>query len=306
MIRKSEDQKMEVMPQRGVLLIDKPAGMTSHDVVARVRRVFGLRRVGHAGTLDPEATGLLIVAIGNITRLIDLYQEKPKSYVGEVVFGTETDSYDSTGKVVAHYDMPALTEELLASVADRFRGDILQYPPIVSALKVQGKRLYQYHRDSEDVVIKARKVHISSFEYQLIDSATIQISVVCSPGTYIRSIAHDLGVALGGGAYLRNLRRVSSGDFSVEQAVSLENIQPSTVLAPKDAFRGIDTIGISGEQLAKVRNGMKVEFESGLGGEVIVFDKTMGALTMWEQVVGLYKRESGQIYKAGVILPPIN
>ncbi len=297
---------MEVMPQRGVLLIDKPAGMTSHDVVARVRRVFGLRRVGHAGTLDPEATGLLIVAIGNITRLIDLYQEKPKSYVGEVVFGTETDSYDSTGKVVARYDMPAVTEELLDSVVDRFRGDILQYPPIVSALKVKGKRLYQYHRDSEDVVIKARKVHVSSFGYRVIDSATIQISVVCGPGTYIRSIAHDLGVALGGGAYLRNLRRVSSGDFSVEQAVSLENIQPSTVLAPIDAFIGIDTIGISGEQLAKVKNGMKVEFDSGLGDEVIVFDKTRGELTMWEQVVGLYKRESGQIYKAGVILPLIN
>lgn len=297
---------MIVTPQRGVVLIDKPAGMTSHDVVARVRRIFGIRRVGHAGTLDPEATGLLIVALGNITRLIDLFQAKPKSYLGEVVFGIETDSYDSTGKVVARYDMPPITEELMARVEERFRGDILQYPPIVSALKVQGKRLYQYHRDSEDVALKARPVHISSFSYRIIDSMTIQIGVVCSPGTYIRSIAHDLGVALGGGAHLRNLRRIASGEFKVDNAVSLDDLQPSSVLSPSDAFRGIDTIGISGEQLAKARNGMKVEFDSGLGDEVLVFDRTMGDLATWDQVVGLYRRESEQIYKAGVILPLIN
>lgn len=162
--------------------MDKPLGMTSHDVVSKVRRVYGLKRVGHAGTLDPDATGLLVIALGNITRLLDYFQAGSKAYEGEVVFGIETDSYDSTGTVVAQYDMDPITRERLDEAIAPLLGEIMQFPPLVSALKVDGKRLYEYHRESKHVEVKARKVRIDTLEYQIIDESTARIKVICSPG----------------------------------------------------------------------------------------------------------------------------
>ncbi|NNN19239.1 MAG: tRNA pseudouridine(55) synthase TruB [Acidimicrobiaceae bacterium] len=294
-------------PSRGLVLVDKPAGMTSHDVVARLRRIYGQKRIGHAGTLDPGATGLLVIAIGNITRLLDYFQAKTKRYVGDVVFGIETDSYDSDGTVVARSPVESLDLPRLDEAVSRLQGDISQLPPIVSALKLNGKRLYQYHRESLEVEIKPRQVRIDSIAYSTTDEPNvIHIEVVCSPGTYIRSIAHDLGAALEIGAHLRNLRRLESGSFRVEDAYSLGDLTSDAIMDPISALSDFTVRGLNSEQAARARNGSMV----GLPDEgidcVLLFDAGDGPLVNWDQLIGLYQRDSGDRFRASVILPLIN
>lgn len=292
---------------RGLVLIDKPAGMTSHDVVARLRRIYGQKRIGHAGTLDPEATGLLVVALGNITRLLDHFQAKTKKYSGEVVFGIETDSYDSTGAVVSRVEVPSLDIDLLRGAIAGMHGEISQMPPVVSALKVDGKRLYQYHRESRTVEIKPRKVHIGSFSFSPADEPNvIRIEVVCGAGTYIRSIAHDLGQALGVGAHLRNLRRLQSGSFSIDEASSIEDIGNETTMHPASALRDFTVVGLGGSLVSGARDGTKVALEGLTSDQVVLFDAGKGPLTEWGQLIGLYRRQSGDVYQPSVILPAIN
>ncbi len=292
---------------RGLVLIDKPAGLTSHDVIARLRKIYGQKRIGHAGTLDPEATGLLVVALGNITRLLDHFQAKTKKYSGEVVFGIETDSYDSTGAVVSKVEVPSLDLGLLGRTIAGMHGEISQLPPVVSALKVDGKRLYQYHRESLAVEIKPRNIHINSLSFSQADEPNvIRIEVVCGAGTYIRSIAHDLGQALGVGAHLRNLRRLQSGSFSVDEARSIEDIGNDTTMHPASALRDFTVVGLGGSLVSRARDGSKVVLEGMTSDQVVLFDAGQGLLTEWGQLVGLYKRHSGDVYEPSVILPAIN
>jgi tRNA pseudouridine55 synthase len=208
----------------GILLIDKPAGWTSHDVVAKARGITGQRRIGHTGTLDPMATGLLLLCLGQATRLVEYLTGHDKRYTGVVQLGRTTTTDDAEGKTIQERPVPELTPAALAASVARFRGAISQRPPAFSALKVQGKRAYDLARAGEDVKLAERAVTIHRFDAELLAADTVVIDVVCSSGTYIRSLARDLGEAIGCGGHLTALRRESAGPFSVKDAISLDGL----------------------------------------------------------------------------------
>lgn len=222
----------------GLLIVDKPRNCTSHDVVDRVRRVLGERKVGHSGTLDPDATGVLLCGVGDATRLLrflDVVHLEGrtttfKTYRGSVVLGTETDSLDATGRETATHDMSKLIAELSVGglqdfVDARFRGTIEQVPPMVSAIRVDGRRLHDLARAGMEVERQAREVTIHDIRILALRDNVIDIEVSCSSGTFIRSLAADIGRALGGGAHLQDLRRTAIGPFTVAEAVTLEEFE---------------------------------------------------------------------------------
>ena len=211
--------------ESGVLNIDKPQGMTSHDVVARVRRLTGIRRVGHAGTLDPLATGVLLVCVGNATRIVEYLQRGQKVYETTVRLGQETDTYDADGEIVAESPVPDFSLEELDRALDAFRGEIVQTPPAYSAIKQNGQPLYKLARAGREVTAPQRQVTIDAIEILDWQKPDLRLRITCSPGTYIRSIAHDLGQALGVGGHVLTLRRVASGSWRVEDAVTLAALE---------------------------------------------------------------------------------
>ncbi len=220
-----------------VLLIDKPLNWTSFQVVNKlrweIRRTFNIKKikVGHAGTLDPLATGLLVICTGKMTKQINTFQGQIKEYTGTFVLGSTTPSYDLETEINETFTTQHITERLIHDTTKQFIGDIQQYPPIFSAIKKDGKRLYEFARAGEDVEIKPRTIHISEFEITNIDTSAspesnvivVDFRVVCSKGTYIRSLANDFGKALKSGAHLSALRRTKIGDFDVMRAVSIES-----------------------------------------------------------------------------------
>ncbi|MEW6426443.1 MAG: tRNA pseudouridine(55) synthase TruB [Thermodesulfobacteriota bacterium] len=204
----------------GVLLVDKPAGPSSFAMVRQVRRLLGVRKVGHAGTLDPLASGLLVICVGRgATRLSARFMEGRKRYEAILALGVETDSFDGEGQVTATAPVPDIGDDELARLADRFRGEILQTPPPFSALKHKGKPLYHYARKGEVVVKEARPVQVHELSLTRLDRARLALTVECGKGTYIRSLAADIGRELGCGAHLAALRRTACGGFSVADAV---------------------------------------------------------------------------------------
>jgi tRNA pseudouridine55 synthase len=211
-----------------VILIDKPLEWTSFQVVNKVRwlirKKFGIKKikVGHAGTLDPLATGLLILCTGKFTKKIETYQAQEKEYTGTITLGGTTPSYDLETEIDERFDIADISEEEIKKASEQFIGDIQQQPPVFSALKKDGKRLYDYAREGKAVDIPSRTIHISEFEITGIDLPHVNFRVVCSKGTYIRSLAHDFGKALNNGGHLSSLRRTRIGDFKVESAVSIE------------------------------------------------------------------------------------
>jgi len=207
----------------GMTVIDKPAGITSHDVVNQLRRHFGEKRIGHAGTLDPGATGVLVVAVGNATRLMRFVSGVDKSYVGEIVLGRTTSSLDDHGETTGEFDMRGVTlEEARAVVRDHLTGEIEQVPPMVSALKIDGRRLHELAREGIEVERQPRPVTVARFDLEATDDPLVLLATVdCSSGTYIRTLADDLGRLLGGGAHLRNLRRTRVGRFTLDDATSI-------------------------------------------------------------------------------------
>lgn len=220
--------KVEDFQEGKVLLIDKPLHWTSFQVVNKlrweIRRAFKIKKikVGHAGTLDPLATGLLVICTGKMTKNIDTFQAQTKEYTGTFVLGSTTPSYDLETEIDHTFPTEHLTEELIHSATTQFIGDIAQFPPVFSALKKDGKRLYEFARAGEAVDIPSRQVHISAFEITRINNLEVDFRVVCSKGTYIRSLANDFGKALNSGAHLSALRRTKIGDFDVENAVGIE------------------------------------------------------------------------------------
>jgi len=219
-----------------VLLINKPSGWTSFDVVNKMRGAIrnflrehseeskakaGKIKVGHAGTLDPLATGLLIICTGKLTKRIDEFMAKEKEYTGNITFGASTASYDSETPPEHIFETSYLTKEEITNASKSFIGDIQQIPPMYSAIKIDGKKLYELARKGETVEIKPREVHIKEFELSQFELPTVSFRIVCSKGTYIRSIAHDLGKALNNGAYLSSLRRTRIGEFKVEDAMEV-------------------------------------------------------------------------------------
>jgi tRNA pseudouridine55 synthase len=210
-------------PFDGALLVDKPSGPTSHDIVDRLRRRFSIKKVGHAGTLDPNATGLLILLLGRGTKLSDKLMAADKVYEGTLKLGETTNSYDADGEVTATAPVPALTLEQINEAAAAFVGDLMQAPPMVSAAKVGGVPLYKLARKGIEVERKARLVHIYNFRFSGYAEPIGTFRVACTKGTYVRSLVHDLGQKLGCGAHLATLRRLDSGKFSVNDAVSFDD-----------------------------------------------------------------------------------
>ena len=208
----------------GALLIDKPAGPTSHDVVDAIRRRFQIKKVGHCGTLDPNATGLLIIVLGRATKLSEKLMSDDKVYEGTVKFGETTNSYDADGELLSSLPVPPLTIESLNAATASFIGDLMQTPPMVSAVKIAGVPLYKLARKGIEVERKARLIHIYQFQFSAYTEPIGQFRVVCTKGTYVRSLAHELGQNLGCGAHLATLRRAASGKFDVSAALRLDAI----------------------------------------------------------------------------------
>lgn len=206
----------------GAILVDKPSGPTSHDVVDAIRRKFGIKKVGHCGTLDPNATGLLIIVLGRGTKLSERLMGDDKVYEGTVKFGEATDSYDSDGELTASLPVPTMTLDALNEIAATFIGDQMQVPPMVSAIKKNGVPLYKLARKGVEVEREPRLVHIYNFRFTEYAEPLGKCRVACTKGTYIRSLAHDLGQKLGCGAHLSELRRSASGKFDVADAITLE------------------------------------------------------------------------------------
>ncbi|MEM9226977.1 MAG: tRNA pseudouridine(55) synthase TruB [Verrucomicrobiota bacterium] len=210
----------------GVLLVDKPVGLTSHDVVDRLRRKLKMKRIGHAGTLDPNATGLLIMLVGRATKVSQYLMSLDKAYEGTLKLGEETDSYDRDGEVRATYPVPEdLDEAKISEVLQGFVGDQYQTPPMFSAKKVEGVPLYKLARKGKEVEREPRFIRISEIELLSVDLPYASFGLACSKGTYVRTIAHDVGKKLGCGAYLDQLRRIAVGHFHVDDAVTLDEIE---------------------------------------------------------------------------------
>jgi tRNA pseudouridine55 synthase len=237
-----------------VAVVDKAAGWTSHDVVAKARGILGTRRVGHSGTLDPDATGVLVLGVGRVTRCLRFLTVLPKSYVGEIVLGTETSTLDAAGDVVATHDMTAVTDEQVQAAAAALTGPILQIPPMVSAVKVGGRRLHELARAGQEVERAPRPVTVFRFEVAPVGGrpGVYRAEVDCSSGTYVRTLAADVGRALGGGAHLRGLRRTAVGSFDLASARPLEQVE---VLPPREALRDHPSVVVEGDVAAAVRHG---------------------------------------------------
>ncbi|MBM3834207.1 MAG: tRNA pseudouridine(55) synthase TruB [Verrucomicrobia bacterium] len=218
-------------PFDGALLIDKPVGPTSHDVVEAIRRQFHVKKVGHSGTLDPNATGLLVLLLGRATKLSEKLMSSDKVYEGSMKFGEVTDSYDAQGELVSSLPVPPATLEQLNEIAATFVGDHMQVPPMVSAVKKDGVPLYKLARKGIEVERKPRLVHIYSFRFSAYTEPIGQFRVACTKGTYVRTLAQDFGQKLGCGAHLATLRRLVSGSFDVANAIPFEDV---LVWAPRD------------------------------------------------------------------------
>ena len=214
----------EFDPLDGAVLIDKPVGPTSHDVVDAIRRRFQIKKVGHCGTLDPNASGLLIIVLGRGTKLSEKMMSADKVYEGAIKFGETTASYDADGELTASLPVPPLTLEQINEMAAAFAGDLMQLPPMVSAIKKDGVPLYKLARKGIEVERKERLIHIYSFRFNDYHEPIGDFRVACTKGTYVRTLAHDLGQKIGCGAHLASLRRIVSGKFNVAEAAPLDQV----------------------------------------------------------------------------------
>jgi tRNA pseudouridine55 synthase len=243
----------------GLVVVDKEAGWTSHDVVARCRGIFGQRRVGHAGTLDPDATGVLLVGLGRATRLMRFLAALPKTYTTDIVLGTATSTLDASGEVLGTYDMTHVTPDQVRAAAAGLTGEIEQLPPMVSAVKVGGRRLHELARQGIEVERPTRTVTVYRFDTDPERPGVYRAEVECSSGTYIRVLAHDLGRALGGGAHVAELRRTRIGSFGEADMRMLDHIGPDDVLTPAGAMRDLDAVTVAPATAATIRTGLPLD-----------------------------------------------
>ena len=256
----------------GVLVLDKPPGVTSHDVVDAVRRTLGTRKVGHAGTLDPGATGILLIGVGKATRFLSYAQAAPKRYVAGARFGASTTTQDAWGEVVATAE-PDFTEGRLLDAIAALSGEIEQIPPMVSAVKIGGEKLYEKARRGEEVERAARRVTI--YELKLLkhepESASATLEVLCSGGTYVRTLIHDLGQSLGCGAHMTSLRRTAAAGFTEMDAIALDAVDVSSLRPLGDAVRELPRIDVDDEMARAVSHGKPLPLDAPPGDHVAVF-----------------------------------
>jgi tRNA pseudouridine55 synthase len=246
----------------GLAVLDKPAGMTSHDVVARCRRVFGQKRVGHAGTLDPDATGVLLVGLGRATRLMQFMTGLEKSYRAEVVLGIATSTLDASGSVTGTWDMAGVGVDAARGAAATLTGTIQQVPPMVSAVKVGGRRLHQLAREGVEVERPPRTITVRRFDVVACDHGVLSVEIDCSSGTYVRVLAADLGARLGGGAHVRALRRTRVGPWAEADAVGLDAVSVEDVLAPAQALPWLDAVQVEGPVATSVGHGRVLDLSA--------------------------------------------
>jgi tRNA pseudouridine55 synthase len=282
----------------GLCVVDKAPGWTSHDVVAKARGLLGTRRVGHAGTLDPGATGVLLLGVGRVTRLMRFLSGLPKSYVGEVVLGAETSTLDDEGDVTATHDMAGVRLEDVRAAAARFVGDIEQVPPMVSAVRVGGRRLHELAREGIEVDRAPRRVTVHSLAIEgTAEPHVFRMAVECSSGTYVRTLAADLGHALGGGAHLRRLRRTAVGPYALAEATPLDDLR---VQPPVEAVRGLDRVAVGDDVAVAVSHGRVLDRgDLGIAGDgpwAVVHEASGELLAVYEP--------RGERAKPAVVLAP--
>jgi tRNA pseudouridine55 synthase len=282
----------------GFAIVDKPPGMTSHDVVGRARKQLAERRIGHAGTLDPDATGVLLLGIGRATRLLQFLSGCDKTYVAEIELGIETDTLDAAGVVTARHDMSSVTVDEVVAASEQFIGDIEQVPPMVSAIKIDGRRLHELAREGIEVERPPRRVHIAKLEIEPLGPLVFRAEIDCSSGTYIRSLAADLGRALGGGAHLRALRRTRVGRFAIDEACTLDALEVRPMI---DAMRGTPIVAVSDDVASLVGNG-RVFARDDLGvGEG---DGPWNVVSSSGELLAVYASHGSERVKPTVVLVP--
>lgn len=255
----------------GVLVVDKPVGLTSHDIVQIIRRGTGIRRAGHTGTLDPRASGVLVVLIGPAVRLSEYVSASDKRYQATIRLGSSTDTYDAEGRVTGYASVDSITEEMFEQALSEFVGEIEQVPPPYSAVKVKGRKAYDMAREGEEVQLEPRLIHVYSLELLEWDPPEAVVDVFCSSGTYVRSLANDLGTSLGCGAHLVGLRRTKSGRFTLRDAVSLRRLQDSFhagdwykfLIPAAEALGDWPMVELNAEEVELVRHGHRVSGREG-------------------------------------------
>lgn len=280
----------------GILLIDKPYGITSHDVVNEIRRRFGTKRVGHAGTLDPAATGLLVVAVGPATRFLQYLPLEPKQYRGEITFGRTTTTQDVEGEVTSEQPVPEDLHVALEATIPKFLGLVQQLPPMFSAVKKGGKPLYSYARKGENVEREPRTVHIAAIELLGWAGATADVRVICSGGTYLRTLAADIGEAVGCGAFLSKLNRERVGRFHLEDSIPLDAADLQHLIPLEDALPPVPIVRLTDEQLVAIRHGQAIRMREPLDATVV------GLSAAEEGIVGM-ARLFGNVLQPECVIP---
>jgi len=289
----------------GVLIVDKPSGLTSHDVVARVRRILKEKAVGHLGTLDPLATGVLPLVLGNMTRLAQFYLASEKSYEGMIRFGFATDTYDAEGERVGPEEQPSLSLERVCEMAARFRGEIEQMPPPFSAKKVHGIPAYRLARQKKPVLLEKIKVSVKEFEIVELEGARARFRARVASGTYMRSVAHDMGQMAGCGAHLESLRRTAVAEFELKDAHTLEELERSALggeaieellVHPRKLLPSIPAVTATEEIAARIRHGRPVNLpELSRAREVKVFYGQ-------RELIAISTRVAGTLFHPRIVL----
>jgi tRNA pseudouridine55 synthase len=287
----------------GVLVIDKPQGLTSHDVVNRVRRILGQKSVGHLGTLDPSATGILPMVVGNLTRLAQFYLHSEKCYEGVIRFGFATDTYDADGEAAGPAREVSLNLEELRGLAAEFQGLIQQMPPPFSAKKVGGVPAYKLARKKQEVVLKPVEIEIKEFEISSVENDCARFRARVASGTYMRSVAHDMGQKMGCGAHLASLRRTAVAEFVLDQAHTLEELEKAArqgsagelFVHPRKLLPGFPSVTADDEMIALIRNGRAVNLpEFSKAREVKVFQGQA-------DLISIATRVAGTLFHAGIV-----
>ncbi len=293
------------MPMNGVIVIDKPAGLTSHDVVNRVRRILGQRSVGHLGTLDPSATGVLPIVVGNLTRLAQFYAHSEKRYEGVIRFGFATDTYDADGEPTTPSRDIHLSYDEVRALAAKFHGKIMQTPPPFSAKKIAGVPAYKLARKNKEVALKQVEVEIKEFEILGTTSDEAAFRARVASGTYIRSIAHEMGERLGCGAYLASLRRTAAAEFMIEDAHSLAALQDamqqgtieSLFVHPRKLVPQLPSVSATEENATLIRSGRSVNLpEMSKSPQVKVFYGQ-------RDLIAIATRIAGTLFHPGIVFP---
>lgn len=298
----------------GVLVIDKPSGMTSHDVVARVRRLLDIRQVGHFGTLDPFATGVLPLSVGKATRFAQFYLKSRKAYEGTMRFGFSTDTYDGTGKPTSEEVTPAIEAEALEKLFQEFTGRHLQTPPSYSAKRIGGKRAYDLARQNKPVHLSPVEVDVYALELLSFGGPNASFAVECSGGTYVRSLAHDIGQRLGCGAHLDGLRRTAVAEFTLDKSVTLEALEESVreqelgkcIVPPEALLPDCPELIVRGREEKSVRHGHSFELAQterfGRGTGRVQAISLLKIMNPDRRLIAVARHVTGSIYHPDLVL----